>query len=102
MPEPTLDALETVFAQVVAGMDKDEFDSHEFILKLACDHQHLYVSALATYANTNRPFQIVHGEIAKRLLTHHGEVVTKTGEATSEDIFGHVNTCAMWRRVVQP
>ena len=53
MPEPTLDALETVFAQVVAGMDKDEFDSHEFILKLACDHQHLYVNALTIYADTS-------------------------------------------------
>ena len=98
MPEPTLDALETVFAQVVAGMDKDEFDSHEFILKLACDHQNLYVSALATYADTDRPFQIVHGEIAKRLLTYGGLVI-KVGETASEDIFGHVNTCAAWRRV---
>ncbi len=101
MPEPTLDALETVFAEVVAAMGKDEFDSHEFILKLACDHQHLYVNALATYADTDRPFQIVHGEIAKRLLACEG-LVTKLGETASEDIFGHVNACAAWRRVAQP
>jgi hypothetical protein len=98
MPEPTLDALETVFAEVVAGMDKDEFDSHDFILKLACDHQRLYVKALAVYADTNRPFQIVHGEIAKRLFTH-GRLVVKTGETVSEDIFRQLNTCAAWRRV---
>ena len=98
MPEPTLDNLETVFAQVVDVLEKDEFDSHEFILRLAHEHQRLYVEALAAYAYTDRPFQVVHGEIAKRLLKYPNLVV-KTGETVSEDIFGQENQCAWWRKV---
>ena len=98
MPELTLDALENVFREVVKAMEKDEFDSHEFILRLAHDHQRLYVNALAAYADTDRPFQVVHGEIAKRLL-NYGDLVVKTGEAISKDIFGQSDSCATWRRV---
>lgn len=98
VPEPTLDALETVFPEVVAAIERDEFDSHEFILQLAHDHQRLYVEALAAYAYTDRPFQIVHGEIAKRLRNYE-ELVVKTGETISRDIFGQQNTCAMWQKV---
>jgi hypothetical protein len=98
MPESSLDALEALYPQVVASMERDDFDSHEFILQLAHDYQRLYVKALAAYADTDRPFQIVHGEIAKRLLKH-GHLVVKTGETISKDIFGQENTAAAWRRV---
>ncbi len=98
MPEPTLDNLETVFAQVVDILEKDEFDSHEFILRLAHEHQCLYVVALAVYADTDQPFQIVHSEIAKRLLKYPN-LVNKTGETVSKDIFGQKNPCARWRRI---
>lgn len=98
MPESSLDALEVLYPQVVASMEKDDFDSHEFILKLAHDHQRLYVKALAAYADTDRPFQIVHGEIAKRLLTHQ-DLVVKIGETISKDIFGQENSAAMWQKV---
>jgi hypothetical protein len=96
MPEPTLDALETVFPDIVGKMN-DYFDSHDFILKLAQTYQRLYVKALATYADTDRPFQIVHGEIARRLSKHPG-LVTKVGEHSSEDIFRRRNSSTVWCR----
>ncbi len=99
MSEPTLDALEDVFHEVVAAIQKDEFDSHEFILQLAHDHQRLYVRALAAYADTNRPFQIVHGEIAGRLGRHENLVSQKERKTISKDIFGQDNPAAVWQKV---
>jgi hypothetical protein len=94
MAKPALDALETVFPDVVTRMS-DYFDSHDFIVKLAQAHQRIYVEALAAYAATDRPFQIVHGEIARRLLKHP-ELVSKVGERDSEDIFRQKNASAVW------
>ena len=91
-----LEALVTVYPSVIRTMPK-EFDSHQFILKLAHHHQQLYVKALATFAETGRPFQIVHGEIAKRLL--HSELINTIGDRNSEDIFLQVNSAALWRKV---
>lgn len=91
-----LEALETFYASVLETMP-NEFDSHVFILKLAHQHQRLYVKALATFADTDRPFQIVHGEIASRLL--HSGLVKKFGEQNSEDIFRQVNSASLWRKV---
>lgn len=97
MPQPALNALEGKFPEIVARM-KGYFDSHDFILKLAQAHQQLYVAALAAYADKDYPFQIVHGEIARRLL-HHPELVTKVGENTSEDIFHQKSSATVWRKV---
>jgi hypothetical protein len=90
--------IEAVFGDVVASMDQDEFDSHEFILKLAQAHQGLYVKALQPYADTGCPFRNVHREIAKRLLKYD-QLVEKTGEVKSPDIFGDRCSCARWRKV---
>jgi hypothetical protein len=96
MAETAFDALEKQFGETVSKMD-GYFDSHAFILKLAQAHQRLYVSALAAYADHDYPFQIVHGEIARRLL-RHPELVTKVGENASEDIFHQKSSAAVWRR----
>jgi hypothetical protein len=88
--------LEEKFPEIVAKMD-GFFDSHDFILKLASMHQSLYVAALATYAEHEHPFQIVHSEIARRLLSHP-ELVRKVGESISEDIFHQRGSAAVWRR----
>jgi len=96
MPEPTLEALEEKFSEVAAKMDR-YFNSHDFILKLAQMHQRLYVAALAAYLDKEYPFQIVHGEIARRLLSHP-ELAVKIGEDTSEDIFRQKNSATVWRR----
>ena len=94
MPEPTLNALEKVFPEIIDKMN-DYFDSHDFILKLAQAHQRLYVAALAAYVDKEYPFQIVHSEIARRLL-NHPDLVTKVGEHSSRDIFGQKNAAAVW------
>jgi hypothetical protein len=96
MTEPTFESLETVFPQIIQQMP-DEFDSHEFILELAHQYQRLYVSALVQYVDNDRPFQTVHGEIARRLLKYP-MLVTKIGERNSEDIFRQVNSAAVWRK----
>lgn len=90
-------ALEQVFPEVVAAMD-DYFDTHDFVLKLAQAHQRLYVQALARYARTDRPFQIVHGEIARR-LTRYPKLARKIGDHSSRDIFGQSGSAAVWQRV---
>jgi hypothetical protein len=97
MPEPTLSALEEKFPEVAAKMGR-YFNSHDFILKLAQMHQRLYVAALAAYVDKDYPFQIVHSEIARRLL-NHPDLAVKIGEDTSEDIFRQKNTAIVWRKV---
>ena len=94
MTVPTLDALEKTFPEIVQLMN-DYFDSHDFILKLAQAQQRLYVAALAAYVDKDHPFQIVHGEIARRLL-RHPELVSKVGEHTSADIFGQTSSATVW------
>jgi hypothetical protein len=52
MSGAALDSLEAVFPDILVLMP-DEFDSHEFILRLAQAHQRLYVVALSGYADTD-------------------------------------------------
>jgi hypothetical protein len=96
MSGAVFDALEKEFPETVAQMG-GFFDSHEFILKLAQMHQRLYVAALAAYADHDYPFQIVHGEIARRLLGHR-ELATKVGDSVSEDIFRQRSSATVWRK----
>lgn len=91
-----LEALEAIYPSVLATMP-DEFDSHQFFLALAHQHQRLYVQALATFADMDYPFMVVHGEIARRLL--HSGLVKKIGERNSEDIFRQVNGATFWQKV---
>ena len=97
MARQWLEKLEGQFASIVALME-DIFDSHDFILKLAQAHQGLYVKALQPYADTGCPFRNVHREIAKRLLKYD-QLVEKTGEGNSPNIFGVECSCARWSKV---
>jgi hypothetical protein len=97
MAESALATLEAAFPEVVATMG-EYFDSHDFILKLAHAHQRLYVAALAKYRTHEHPFQIVHGEIARRLL-NHPELVTRVGVRNSRDMFGQKNSATVWCKV---
>ncbi len=98
MPESALDELEGLYDQILGGLPGPTFDSHEFILVLAQREQRLYVQALAAYADTNRPFQIVHGEIARR-LQNHATLVRRVREHESRDIFGQLNSAVIWEKV---
>jgi hypothetical protein len=91
------EALESVYQQVIALMP-NKFDSHEFILKLAQEHQRLYVQALVEYVDNDRPFQIVHGQIAMRLLKFPN-LVTRVGEHISQDIFLRESSATLWQKV---
>ena len=98
MSANTFDNLETRYPRII-DMMPNEFDSHEFILKLAHEHQRLYVQALIDYADNEQPFKIVHGIIAKR-LHNFPELVTKIGEGSSEDIFRQVKSAAVWQKIL--
>ena len=97
MTSITLNSLEETFTEIIELMPST-FDSHAFIIKLAHRHQRLYVRALNDYANNDRPFQTVHGEISKR-LHKFSHLVHKVGETQSEDIFGQVNSAALWEKI---
>ena len=96
MAESALQALEAAFPDVVAQMD-EFFDSHDFILALAQMEQQLYIKALAAYVKHEHPFQIVQGEIARR-LSRHSDLVVRVGETTSKDIFHHTGSAVVWRK----
>jgi len=91
------ESLEAVYEQVIALMP-DKFDSYEFILKLAQEHQQLYVKALIEYAESERPFQIVNAQIAMRLLKYPN-LVTRVGEHISKDIFLQESSATLWQKV---
>lgn len=97
MSATEFELLEAVYEQVIALMP-NKFDSHEFILNLAQEHQRLYVQALVEYADSERPFQIVHGQIAMRLLKFPN-LITRVGEHISKDIFLRENTAIVWQKV---
>ena len=97
MSATEFESLEDVYPQVIEHMP-DKFDSHDFILKLAQEHQRLYVQTLVEYAKSERPFQIAHGQIANRLLKFPN-LVTKTGEHNSKDIFLQDNSASLWQKV---
>jgi hypothetical protein len=89
-------SLEAVYEQVIALMP-DKFDSHEFILKLAQEHQRLYVQALMEYADNEKPFQAVHSQIAMRLLKYPN-LIARVGEHVSQDIFLRESSATLWQK----
>ncbi len=93
------DALEALVAVYPSVLDtlKDGFDSHDFFLTLAHQHQRLYVQALVTFADMDYPFMAVHGEIAKRLS--RSGLVKPNGKRNSCDIFKQMNSATVWDKV---
>jgi hypothetical protein len=97
MSASEFESLESVYEQVIALMP-NKFDSHDFILKLAQKYQQLYVQALVEYAESERPFQAIHGQIAMRLLKFPN-LVTRVGEHISKDIFLQDSSATLWQKV---
>jgi hypothetical protein len=90
--------LEKHYPAIIAEMP-ERFNSHEFILKLAYEHQRLYVKVLAAYADADGlPFMVVHGQLAKK-LTEYPDLIRRVGEEPSHDIFGHSQTATLWRKI---
>jgi hypothetical protein len=98
MPTDAFEQLEKIFPRIVNLIQKNEFDSHDFILKLAQKYQKLYVQLLYVYKDNNQPFQSVHKEIAKR-LKKRDDLVKHVRDRASKNIFGLENKVAVWHKV---
>jgi|SRR5687767_2666169 hypothetical protein len=98
MATAAYEALEEIYPKIVELMEKNEFDSHEFILKIAQKYQKLYIQALFEHRDQNRPFHTVHMAIAKR-LKKRGDLVQHVDNRSSKDIFGQENQVAVWHKV---
>lgn len=84
---------------VIETMGKAEFDSHEFMIKLARDYQSLYVQAL-NEMESDTPFQQLHAQIGKQLSRLASlEEIKKNPQHRSKDIFQNESECALWRRL---
>lgn len=96
-----MDPFEELLAFYPEVIDQmpDRFNSHEFILKLAHQHQGPYVRALAMHDETGRPFSIVHARLAKLLTEQYPHLVRKFCDEASRDIFGHWGEVALWVKV---
>jgi hypothetical protein len=97
MAKAAYEALEEIYPRILKLMD-DEFDSHQFILKLAQKYQKLYVQALYEHRDQNRPFHKVHMAIGKR-LKKRADLVKHIGNQPSQNIFGEESKVAVWRKV---
>lgn len=90
-----LDEL-TPHYQEILDLMPNEFDSHQFILKLAQKHQPEYVRALYACQNVKdrAPFREVHKQISQSL----NDYAVRIGERTSPDIFRSDQSNALWRK----
>ena len=67
MATPAMEALYDRFEATIDLIPDRIFTSHQFFRKLAQHNQRLYVEALYHYRDSNTPFMIVHGQLAKQL-----------------------------------
>lgn len=97
MARAEITVLENHFSKLVDSFTS-EFDTHDFIRRLAHRHQRDYIAALVAFQDQAHPFNVLHGQIGW-LLGQHPELVSKVGERDSEDIFGQRNSAVVWRKV---
>jgi hypothetical protein len=98
MPKHEFKDLLAHYPETIKAMPTT-FTSHQFILRLAQQHQRLYIEALHSYRGKPAPFQTVHGILAKRLHDYPELIELVRHDALSTDIFGQSNECAQWRRL---
>lgn len=93
-----LDQLESFFEEVIHKM-KPRFTSHEFLLRLAHEHQKEYVRALNLYLENNKPFKELHHELFKRLKKWEGQVLmVQQTVYPSRNLFGIPSCVTLWRK----
>jgi hypothetical protein len=90
--------ISQLFEHAISQMP-DRFDSHQFILRLAQENQRFYIEALHCYRDAKAPFMVVHGELAKH-LQEYPELIKQVSTVHSKNIFGQVNACAVWEKIV--
>jgi hypothetical protein len=101
MPKHDFSALFDQYPAIIAQMQKI-FTSHQFILRLAQQHQVLYIEALHSYRDSLHrgkpaPFRTVHG-ILSRHLNAYSDLIARMENVPSTDIFGQAETCAQWKK----
>lgn len=96
---PELDTLEQHFEETISAMGA-RFTTHEFLLRLAYDHQREYVAGLAAFADGGKPFRDLHHALVKRLKKLEGKQITlRKGSYPSRDIFGTPSHSGLWRKL---
>jgi hypothetical protein len=94
-----VDTLEAHYEETIKVMDV-RFTSHQFLLRLAHDHQRDYVAGLAAYAEGGKPFRDLHHALILRLRKRQGKEVTLRKESyPSQDIFGTPSHSGLWRKL---
>lgn len=74
---------------------KKEFDTHELIIVFILSNTLSYLCLLRQYGSVETANQ----QIGRLLIDKASELgITKIGETQSENIFGNINTCALWKR----
>lgn len=95
-----VDKLESFFEDIIPKM-AHRFTSHEFLLRLAHEHQKEYIGALALYLGNDTPFRDLHHELVKRLKKLEGQMlISQRTEYPSRDIFGNPSTATLWRKKI--
>ena len=102
MAEHDFGALYEQYPAIIEQMP-ETFDSHAFILRLAHEHQVLYVEALYSYRDSMHrgqptPFRAVH-HILSQHLSACPDQVRRVDHTTSADIFGQAEGCVLWKKV---
>ena len=102
MPEHDFSALFEHYPAIIALMP-EVFTSHQFRVRLAQQHQTLYIEALYSYRHSPHrgspaPFRVVHQLLARHLRAHP-DLVSHIGTVKSPDIFGGVQECVQWRKL---
>lgn len=102
MPKSDLLPLFSKYVDIINQMPK-EFDSHEFILRLARGYQAEYVEALYAYRASRHlkkaaPFKAVHTMLASQ-LGEHPALIEQVGVEMGVDIFGQPSRATKWRKV---
>ena len=99
MSNHPIDALEAHFEETIEAMDI-RFTSHQFLLRLAHDHQPEYVAGLAEHAADGKPFRDLHHALIQRLKKLEGKRITLRKESyPSQDIFGAPSHAGLWRKL---
>lgn len=96
-PITPVDLLEQHFKNIIAEMP-EEFTFHQFVKRLAHQHQHEYIVSLLYFSRNDTPFRALHGELERRIhIGSYGLTLVNSNEP-SEDIFGTASHCGKWRK----
>jgi uncharacterized protein (DUF2225 family) len=97
MSASIFDKLEEIYPNIIAMMPDEQFNTHEFMLKLVQEYQELYVQALIEYSQNDQPSLMVIGQIAKR-LKKRDDLVTYIRSDIIENVFEHNHDFEVWQK----